>query len=212
METIIRTENLSFKYFLHYPDIRIRKHAVTFISGRSGCGKSTLFKLLNATVTPAAGSVYYYNEPILDMNTIELRRKILLAKQVPFLFRGTVLSNFQTFHEYHESICPDAEEIHHYLKLCCIETALSTICDTMSGGEQQRVFLSIALSMRPEVLLLDEPTAALNQELSHQVLAQIIKQAKQQGMTLVIISHDMNLQSVYAEDIINLEGSNVHHE
>lgn len=212
MKTIIRTENLSFKDFLHYPDICIAEHAVTFISGPSGCGKSTLFKIFNATVTAETGTVFYYDTPISEINKMDLRRKVLLARQVPYLFSGTVLHNFQAYHENHESICPNIEEIVTYLKLCCITVDPDTQCDTMSGGERQRIFLSIALSMRPEVLLLDEPTASLNQELSHLVMEQIIGFSRQKNITLVTISHDMSLQSVYAENIINLEGSNTRHE
>lgn len=209
-KTLIKTENLSFENFLHYPDICIAPHTVTFVSGRSGCGKSTLFKLLNGSVSPSQGSIFYQDMPIAAMDKISLRRKILLAKQIPYLFRGTILDNYKTFHAYHESPCPDNEAILSFLKLCCIPADINASCDTMSGGEQQRVFLSIALSLSPEVLLLDEPTASLNQELAHQLLVNIIAFTKQHKINLLVISHDMTLQAAYAENVIDLERS--HHE
>lgn len=133
---------------------------------------------------------------------------MLLVKQVPYLFKGSIYENFIAFHQIHESSCPSQVEINNYLKLCCISTSLETQCDTMSGGERQRVFLSIALSMLPKVLLLDEPTSALNKELSNDVLNNIIEYSKRQNISLVIISHNMELQSTFAENIIELRGQN----
>lgn len=204
MEQIIEAKDLCFQDFLRYPNISIEKNAVTFISGASGSGKSTLFKLFNGTVSPSAGYVKYRAKDISMLNKIELRRAVLLVKQVPYLFQGSIYQNFLAFHQVHESACPSDGQINDYLKLCCIPVALETQCDIMSGGERQRVFLSIALSLKPEVLLLDEPTSALNNELSKDVLKNIVEYTKQQNMSLVIISHDMELQAAFAEKTIEL--------
>lgn len=204
MEHIIETENLCFQDFLRYPDIIIEKNTVTFIKGASGCGKSTLLKLFNGTMSPSIGCVLYGGKDISLLDKIALRRDVLLVKQVPYLFQGSIYQNFVAFHQVHESICPSQSEISNYLELCCISVALETRCDTMSGGERQRVFLSIALSLMPKVLLLDEPTSALNKELSNELLYNIIEHCKQQNVSLVIVSHDLELQSTFAEKIIEL--------
>lgn len=204
MEQIISAKNLCFQDFLQYPDINIKENTVTFISGPSGCGKSTLLKLFNGTISPSTGCVMYHGKDISLLNKIELRRDVLLVKQVPYLFQGSIYQNFMYFHQVHESICPSQSEITNYLKLCCIPVTLEMQCNTMSGGEQQRVFLSIALSLMPKVLLLDEPTSALNNELANDVLNNIIEYSKQQKISVLIISHDLKLQSTFAENIIEL--------
>ncbi|WP_394922514.1 ATP-binding cassette domain-containing protein [uncultured Robinsoniella sp.] len=204
MKHIIETKNLCFQDFLRYPNISIEENTVTFIRGASGCGKSTLFKLFNGTISPSTGCVMYHGEDISLLNKIELRRDVLLVKQVPYLFQGSIYENFMAFHQNHESICPSQSEITDYLKLCCIPVEIEAQCDTMSGGERQRVYLSIAISLMPKVLLLDEPTSALNNKLSIDVLNNITAHSKHHKISLVIISHDLELQSVFAEKIIEL--------
>lgn len=207
MEPLLATEHLCFQDFLRYPDIQIEENAVNFISGASGCGKSTLLRLFNGTVSPSTGCVMYHGKDIAQFDKIDLRRAVLLVKQVPFLFQGTISENFMAFHQIHESICPNQFEIDSYLKLCCLPVPPETLCDTMSGGERQRVFLSIALSLTAKVLLLDEPTSALNRELSEEVLYNIIAFAKQNHMSLVVVSHDIELQTTFAEKTIELRRS-----
>ena len=201
---LITAENLSFQDFLRYPDISIEENAVTFISGASGCGKSTLLKLFNGTISPSTGCVAYGGKDINTLDQIELRREVLLVKQVPYLFQGDIYQNFADFHQIRGSACPSRSEIIGFLELCCMPAPLETQCGTMSGGERQRVFLSIALSMKPKVLLLDEPTSALNRELSKDVLGNIAAYSKKQNISLVIISHDLELQSAFAEQTIEL--------
>lgn len=207
MEPILSTQALSFRNQLYYPDMNIPKHEVTFISGPSGCGKSTLFKLLNATLSPASGKIYYAGTDITNMDKVKLRREVLLACQSPYLFRSSIKENYSAFHQIHESTCPDNEEIKEYLRICCIDVPPDTPCEHMSGGERQRIFLSIALSFSPSVLLLDEPTSALHAELSAELLQHIILHAQKKQTTLLIISHDQNLQHIYAQNIIKLEPS-----
>ncbi len=204
MEKILISRNLIFKNFLYYPDICVEKKTVTFITGESGSGKTTLFKMLNGTVSPSTGEILFHNTSIVGLNKVQLRRKILLVKQNPYLFNESIYENFLIFHRYNESICPSQASITNFLKLCCIQVDLNTPCINMSGGEQQRIFLSIGLSLMPEVLLLDEPTSALNKELSNNIIKNIIEFTKQQGITLLIISHDVELQNIYAEEIIKI--------
>lgn len=204
METAISIKNLSFNKTIFYPDFSIPKETVTFISGASGCGKSTLFRLLNGTLSPSSGEIFFHDRPLSDMDKIALRRKMPLVSQTPFLFPGTIKDNFERYHIYHESTCPFVEQMLGFLEICCIKKSPEDLCDIMSGGERQRVFLSIALSLHPDALLLDEPTSALNHELSVAVMENIILFSKQNHITLLVISHDSALQALYAEHVIQL--------
>lgn len=201
---ILRTQKVIFAGQIKYPNVQIIEHEITFISGDSGCGKTTLFKLLNGTVKQSSGEIYYREENLHAMDKIQLRREVLMVSQVPYLFSGTIIENFKQFHNYHESECPKEEEIKKYFDICCFKEPLDACCDTMSGGERQRIFQSIALSLKPKVLLLDEPTSALQAELSKEVIHNIIHYVKEHKMTLVVISHDASLIKSFAQNHIEL--------
>ncbi|MGX8835063.1 ABC transporter ATP-binding protein [Amedibacillus sp. YH-ame6] len=201
---ILRMQQVMFANRIKYPNINIKEHEIAFISGDSGCGKTTLFKLLNGTVKQSSGDIYYRDKNLHTMDKIQLRRDVLMVSQVPYLFSDTIVDNFKQFHDYHESECPKEEEIKEYLEICCFKGTLDTCCDTMSGGERQRIFQSIALSLKPKVLLLDEPTSALQAELSIEVMHNIVHYVQEHNMTLVVISHDASLIKTFAQNHIEL--------
>ena len=204
MEYIISTQSLCTFNNLTYQDINIEKNKVTFISGPSSCGKSTLFKTINGTITPTSGTIYFNDINIATINKIELRKNVTLVSQMPYLFNGSIKENFEQFHQYHQSECPSDEQIKNLLNICCIDSNIAT--QKLSGGERQRVYLSIALSLNQKVLLLDEPTSALDFDLAIKVLNNIIDYTKKNNITLVIISHDITIQNILAENIIQLGG------
>lgn len=205
MVITLSTKDLTFNSIITYPDVSIEKGSVTFISGPSGCGKSTLLRLFNVTYTPSHGSIFFDGINMEELEAVSLRRKIVLAGQLVYLFKGSIDDNFRIFHEYHESILPSESELNEYLKICCLEIPLRASCDVMSGGEKQRIFLAIALSLNPQILLLDEPTSALDRNLADHVIKNIIDWCKHKYVTLVMVSHDRGLQDKYAETIIELE-------
>lgn len=204
MNDLISSKDLVFNDFLHYPDLSIQKNEITFISGDSGCGKSTLLKLFNSTIAPSSGNILYNGEDISNIDKIKLRKEVLLVKQVPFLFKGTIHENFLAFHSFRENTCPSKDSISNFMEICCIPMSLETECDNMSGGERQRLFLSIALSLMPKVLLLDEPSSSLNKELSKKLLTNIIDYSRLNDISLIIISHDRELQEDFSEKTIKL--------
>lgn len=204
MSSIISTRGLEFNSMIKYPDIDIAAEETVFISGPSGCGKSTLLKLFNNTYTPSAGRILFKGTDINEYNAVGLRKKILLAGQNPYLFKGSIRDNFREFYECINTAAPP--NIDEYLKMCCVEFSSDELCDSMSGGERQRVFLSIALSMRPSVFMLDEPTSALDAALSGQVIGNIISHCRREQITLIIVSHDGRLKEQYADRVIDLAG------
>ncbi len=204
MENIIYASGLCFMDLINYPEIQIEENCTTFISGKSGCGKSTLFKLLNATLSPSKGTIFFRNKDIEELNPIEYRRKVLLASQDAYLFDGTIMENFQLYYESRETKLINENEIKEALSLCCADISLETQCSILSGGERQRVFLAICLSFNPEVILLDEPTSALDGNTAMTVLENIIKHCRQNNITPVIVCHDRKLVDYFADKIIEL--------
>lgn len=205
MMNILRASHVTFKAGIQYPEIDIEAGLATFIQGVSGCGKSTLLKLFNGTVSPDQGQLFYRDMPLNTLDTVRLRQEVLLVGQVTFLFPGTIEDNFLEYYKYRELDPIPTERMEHYLSLCSLEFPLDSICDTMSGGERQRVYLAICLSLGPQVLMLDEPTSALDEKTAQHLIHHIKRFCKEEGITVVVVSHDAALTKQFADHIIILE-------
>ena len=204
MQSIITAERLTFLDILRFPPVAIERDKVTFICGESGTGKSTLLKLINATLSPSGGTIAFDGEDIARLDPIILRRQVLLAGQSVFLFDDTIRGNFEQFYEYRGEPCIGEDEMLSYLRLCSLEMPLTARCQPLSGGERQRVFLAVHLSMHPKVLMLDEPTSALDKRTARKLLENLKAHCKEQGVTMVAISHDPSLAREFADQTIAL--------
>ena len=205
MRPIISITDLKFQNILGYPQIQILPGKITFLSGESGCGKSTLLKLLNGTLTPSGGTIEYDGNNISDIDTIRLRSEVLLASQEVYLFDGTIKENFEQYYNFRDTSCIEEESMQKFLLLCCADFPLDTKCELMSGGERQRIFIAINLSFMPKVLLLDEPTAALDDTTAIRLFAQLKDFCLLKGMTLIIVCHNEKLVEKFADHRIVLE-------
>lgn len=197
-------KNVNFKSIVSYPDIEIQRGCATFICGESGSGKSTLLKLLSGVATADAGEILYNSKPVAGYDPVMLRREVLLCGQSTFLFDGDIKENFTNYYEYRDLPPISEEDMQKYLKICAANFPLDTDCTTMSGGERQRVFISICLSLSPRVLLLDEPTSALDDDTAVAVLTNIKDFCFNTGITLIIVSHNKKLVRSHADCTITL--------
>lgn len=204
---IFETKNLSFNNMIQYNDIQITEGKVNFIVGKSGTGKSTLLRLFNGTLSPSDGSIFYNGSDNSQIDTITLRKEVLLISQSVHLFDGSIEDNFKEFYRYRDMDAPSQEVMEEFLELCCIPFPLGKDCITMSGGEKQRVYIAIYLSFLPKVIMLDEPTSALDKENSNDVIENLITFAKDKGITVIIVSHDPKITEKFAEEVIAIERS-----
>jgi len=205
MDIILSVNNLNFKDIISYPKIEIERNKATFICGQSGCGKSTLLKLFNVTASSTKGEITYNGNLIDSLDSIELRKEITLVSQTVFLFDGTIEDNFNQYYMYRSLPALSAKDMKKYLSLCCADFDLETKCETMSGGERQRVFVAICLSFMPKVLMLDEPTSALDESTAKRFFTNIKYYCSDNNITLIVISHDKGLANVFADNIVKLE-------
>lgn len=196
--------NVNYKNIVSYRQIAIEEGQATFVCGKSGSGKSTLLKLLNASISADSGEILYRNKSIMNYDTISLRREITLVSQDIFLFDDTIRNNFAQFYGYRDQKPPEDTEIKDNLMLCMADFPLDTNCREMSGGEKQRVFISICLSFMPKVLMLDEPTSALDERTSDELMYHLKEYCLKNGITLIAITHDKTLAQRYADKIIDL--------
>lgn len=199
---ILRFENV--KFIKEYDDFTINKNEIVFVVGKSGSGKSTLLKLINNTLQMKSGSIFYKDTNILNIKPVELRRNIMMTSQENFLFDMTIKENFHEFYKLRDLENLTDDEIVKFLKITDFDVDINLDVEKLSGGEKQRVFLAIALSMRPAVLLLDEPTSALDSNTAFNMMKNIVDYCKHNDITLVVVSHARKLVDEFADKTIDL--------
>ena len=203
---IIETEALKYAGILNYPPAEILEGSVTFLTGDSGSGKTTFLRLLNTTLSPESGRIYYRENDTKSEDPLKIRQRLLLTGQSVFLFDSTIRDNFRLYYEYRDLKPPSDQVIEEYLSLCMAPLSMASSCNTLSGGERQRVYLSIFLSFGADAFLLDEPTSSMDRNLSNSVFSNIVSFAKKSNISLIVVSHDAELIRKYAENEINLSG------
>jgi putative ABC transport system ATP-binding protein len=204
-ESLIRLDHVNFENLIDYPDIEIESGRITFICGSSGCGKSTLLRLLNGTVSPRRGEIFFDGRSINEFDTVSLRKEMLLVNQTVYLFDMTIKENFEEFYRYREMPVPDDEAARSFLSLCCADFPLDMSCTSMSGGERQRVYIAIYLSFLPKVLMLDEPTSALDSKTADLMMENLVSYCKENSITMIVVSHDRSLADRFADKTVVLE-------
>lgn len=205
MPPIIKINNVKFLDIIEYPTIEINEFETTFIRGESGCGKSTLLNLINGITSNDFGEITYLSNNIKSYNSISIRKEILLCSQSFYLFDKTIIENFNEYYSYLDLPNLSKEQITYYLNICCLNFPLDTHCANMSGGERHRVFIAICLSFIPKVIMLDEPTAALDSENANNLISHIKQFCIEKRITLIIVCHNEKLAKAYGDKIILLE-------
>jgi putative ABC transport system ATP-binding protein len=165
---------------------------VTALIGPSGGGKTTLLRLLNRLDDPASGSVRFFGQPITSLPVRALRLRAGFVFQAPVMFAGTVADNlFAALQFAGDAKVPDrAARVNEVLRLVELGPDFSARdAAALSGGEKQRVALARALVHRPEVLLLDEPTAALDPEVADRLIDTLRRLREATGLTIVMVTH-----------------------
>lgn len=205
----LKTINLCFENKIFYKDSIITSDKVTFITGVSGSGKSTLLKLLSFNTLASQGEIHYNDQNITELIPSDYRRRVTLALQDVFLFPGTICDNFKQYYMYRDEKCPNDNTIANFLKICVLDLPLDKDVSEMSGGEKQRLYISIILSFNPKFLFLDEPTSALDTDNAFLLIQNIIMYCHEHMIGLVIVSHDASLVEKYAEMVIDLGGDHL---
>lgn len=158
--------------------------------GASGAGKTTLLRLLNGLETPKAGQILFQGQPLAAYPPAALRRAVGYVLQKPVLFGKTIADNLVYPFELHKEK-PDWALIRRYLDAVNLPSDIvDKAIHALSGGEQQRIALIRSLLARPVVLLLDEVTAALDEDNTKLVEALLLKEQAEKGLTLLFISHN----------------------
>ena len=209
----LSTHNLCFTYHdgtqaLKNINIEIMKGEKVAIIGPNGAGKSTLFSHFNGLSEPTSGCVKIEGKPISfeKQNLSKIRQKVGIVFQNPNdqLFAPTVKEDV-AFGPMNLGLSYKEVEkrVKNALKMVGMEGCENKTPHHLSGGEQKRVAIAGIIAMKPEIIILDEPTAGLDPDGVEKVLA-IMNQLNKEGVTLIISSHDIDMISEYADKIFVL--------
>ena len=178
------------------------------IFGPSGAGKSTLIRLLNRLDEPTAGTVVLQGEDYRKIPPRQVRRRLGLVMQQPYLFPGTVADNLRFGPQAQGETLSD-ERVGHLLKGVDLEGYADREVSTLSGGEAQRVNLARTLANEPEVLLLDEPTSSLDVKARQEVEATLQAVLDARQVTCLLVSHDREQVQRMADRVLMLKSGHL---
>ncbi|MFD8719791.1 amino acid ABC transporter ATP-binding protein [Streptomyces sp. NPDC059629] len=192
-------------------DLEVAPHTVTALIGASGSGKSTLLRCANLLEEIDDGAIWLDGEEITDPRADQdaVRRRIGVVFQAYNLFpHMTVLDNITLApRRVHGVSRAEAEErARELLERLGLGGKAGAYPDRLSGGQQQRVAIVRALAVRPRLLLLDEITAALDPELVGEVLTVVRDLKEDEGMTMVLATHEMGFARDVADQVCFLDG------
>jgi len=196
------------KHALKGINLKIDKGEFIGLIGHTGSGKSTLIQHMNGLIKATSGKIYYNGEDIYakNYNMRKLRSKVGLVFQYPEhqLFETTVYKDVY-FGPKNLGLEKLEAELRSYeaLKMVGIgEDLLDASPFELSGGQKRRVAIAGILAMKPEVLVLDEPTAGLDPRGRDEILDQIARLHKDSGMTVILVTHSMEDVAKYVDRIL----------
>ncbi|MCK4613900.1 MAG: ABC transporter ATP-binding protein [Thermoplasmata archaeon] len=189
----------------------LKKGEVLGIIGPNGSGKTTLLRCINMTLEPEMGTVLIDGRNILEMDRKEVARHIGVVPQSPAfsfpfsVFDVVLMGRTPWLNRFSWESSGDIDIARRAMEITGTLSLAARPIDELSGGEKQRVIIAKALAQQPEILLLDEPT--LHLDINHQleILELIKKLAKEKGLMVVLVSHDLNLAARYSDRLLLLK-------
>jgi len=215
---MIQLENISKTFSSARGDVKaldeislhVPKGEIHGVIGYSGAGKSTLIRCVNLLEKPTAGSVLIGGQDVTSMKHDQLRK---VREKTGMIFQGFNLLKTATVYDnvaiplrlLGVSKDETAKRVDTYLEIVGLAGKKDAYPGQLSGGQKQRVAIARALSQKPEVLLSDEATSALDPETTDSILELLLKINKEFGITILLITHEMNVIQKICDQVHVLE-------
>lgn len=205
---LLEFKNVSYssdnKMILSDISVSVEKGDYISIVGPSGSGKSTFLKLCSFLISPTSGNILYNNKNINEYDPVEYRKKVSYCFQTPYLFGNTVYDNIlfpYTIRNKHV----DMENVKKLLSTFKLdESCLNEKVINLSGGEKQRIALIRSLLFKPDILLLDEVTSALDVD-NTSIVENVIKLLNDEGLTILLVTHNQEQSIKHANKLLTIE-------
>ena len=204
------TKEYNGRKVLDIEELEMEKGRITGIIGPSGAGKSTLLYILNGLEQASGGEIFFNGKKINGEPDIEARRKMSMVFQKPTVFNMSVYGNMAYSLKLRgfskQEIRDRVIELSRFIGM---EDKLRQRAVTLSGGEAQRLSLARAIIHRPEVLLLDEPTANLDPANVAMMEKLILHARTEYGTSIIVVTHNMFQAKRLSDNVIFLLNGNV---
>jgi putative ABC transport system ATP-binding protein len=206
---MLQTKDLKFAYndenSFSFPDMNCEKGSHWLILGQSGCGKTTLLHLVGGLLKSQSGSI---NVNGTDMSALsESKLDAFRGKHIGIIFQQSHLIKSLNVEEnlmaaqYLSGEKQNSEKVRSILERLNLGAKLKSKPSKLSQGEQQRVAIARALVNAPQIILADEPTSSLDDLNCTEVVNLLLDQSKESGATLIIVTHDGRLKSMFENKI-----------
>jgi iron complex transport system ATP-binding protein len=199
-------------------DLSIPDGRITALVGPNGCGKSTLLKTLARILRPSGGAALLDGRDVFSSNTREVAAKLGLLPQGPVTPEGLTVRELVSQGRFpHQSLIRQWTRADETAVNCAMATAdiadfADRPVDSLSGGQRQRCWIAMVLAQETNLILLDEPTTFLDLKVQVDLMNLLTQLAHDEGRTLVIVLHELNLAAAYADYLVMMkEGRIVAH-
>ncbi|MBV1757129.1 MAG: energy-coupling factor ABC transporter ATP-binding protein [Dethiosulfatibacter sp.] len=209
---MFRFQDVLFKDIIDIKSLTIPSNQIVCITGESGGGKTTLLKLLNKMISPDSGEIFYLDTPLEEMDSINHRRKVIMLPQNPAIYNGTVKDNLLIGLKFSEKTMENEDMLLSSLQSARLNKKLDESIDNLSGGEKQRLALARVLLLSPDVFLLDEPSASLDEETERIIIENLVAQCKKNSKSIIMVTHSNKVASTYSDLIIRIDKGRVVNE
>lgn len=210
--SLLELKNVSYikegKIILNDISLKVEEGDFISIVGASGSGKSTLLKLCSHLISPTHGEMLFRGKDMMSYDPVQLRREISYCVQSGGLFGRTVEENLAFPYEARGLSMDRAAVLAMLAKFGLGEDLLKEENKNLSGGEKQRVALARTLTLKPEVVLLDEVTSALDVD-NTRIVEEIIRELNESGTTILWITHSPEQSRRLANKLLTVENGQV---
>lgn len=214
---MVSIEHLIFSYdgrpVLNDLSIKIKDGVITTLLGANGCGKTTLLQLMTKNLKPTCGTIKLDGRELKDISVKEFARRAAIVHQKNIAPDDLSVERLVSYGRlpYSSIFRPglneeNQEQVERALKLTNMDTLRERHVGTLSGGQRQRAFIAMALAQNTRLLFLDEPTTFLDVRYQVEILRLVKTLNKEQGITIVMVLHDINQALTYSDEVIGLHG------